>query len=190
MSNPNPANWRKSVNLKKHKPPRQAFTPAVVVAPSIMAKAEHYAQNVQEIHAGIYRVGYSTVSAWHSSCTCASRRSNHKKPCVHQIAVKLSGRVITWGNLGRIYAALIKQHAHEKKPELLATYAKCKGIPKCNTIRPFKGGFYRILETSRHPRTGEPLFELLGANGAHYTAVRAQLHTLQPFFTGKERRGK
>ena len=177
MSNPKNANGRANTAQSWYTPekPRRAFVP-VIVAPSTMRRAEKLALNTKKIHSGIYRVGFSTVSVWRTSCTCAARRKNPAKPCVHQIAVYLRYQIQTWGKLG---AWLKNQYLLEpaRKPKHIATYTKIKGYtpPK---MQPFEGGFYRISGSWADGR-----YEITDKNGKTWGAVyREDMHTLTPFY--------
>jgi len=181
-SNPNPAGWRKAVKLAEKTPhavkfPPSKLPPAVVVAPSIMRKAEKLAPKIKEINTGIYRVGLSTISIWKASCTCQARRNNPKKPCVHQIALYLAQKVQTWGESGRWLMRHNLKYAADQRPQQIAIYTKIKGYtpPK---MKPFKGGFYRISGNWSDGR-----YEITDKNGETWNAVyREDMHTLTPFF--------
>ncbi len=162
---------------------------AVIISNTKYLRAEKLAPKVKEIHTGIYRVGLSTVSIWHASCTCQARRENQKTPCAHQIALWLSDHVQTWGAEG-LWLMRHNLKYSDSQPRLIATYAKVKADKKdrfFQRAKPFKGGFYRIINFHKYPvndshTSGKTSYCLVGKNGQQFYTWQEQLHTLTPFY--------
>lgn len=143
---------------------------SLCVSPSTQTRAARLAQDVKNIKPGIYKVGLCLVNHWEGSCTCKTYRTT-KKICVHHVAVTLAEHVLSWQPMDKRYfnAAGIEQ------PKVIAIYARTKLDASHNT-KPFKGGFYRVLEVSNGYASIE------GANGLHATVKAGALTHVTPFY--------